>query len=335
MPTKEIDVYKEWLGIKETIRPLNHYQLLRLKQFEDDSGKVRENYRKMNAHVRKYAAGEYGPLSQKLLNELAKAMLCLTDARRKGEYDATLGRKEAGTGVRQSFEEMLLSRKLVDQAQLTKARTFANTVGLELRDSIVQQKLAPADAVMPLYAESVGLPFIDLNDIQVDQTIVPRVPTYIARQHSCVPVMIDDGAVLMASPHPLLPDVEEELRLRIGMPVRTALCTSSQISDCIAKYYPKDAAVAEMAAKSAAPPTATPAAADGTPAPVLSYADRAALKKKARQVAIVAFNFGFMLTLIGFYVMAAKPKMSTGLMYAAAAGAVAAVIGYVVGSKKA
>ena len=33
--TKELNVYRDWLGIKETARPLNHYQLLRLKPFED------------------------------------------------------------------------------------------------------------------------------------------------------------------------------------------------------------------------------------------------------------------------------------------------------------
>jgi hypothetical protein len=336
MATKEIDVYKDWLGITETARPLNHYQLLRLKQFEDDPAKVRDNYRKMNAHVRKYGAGEYGPLSQKLLNELAKAMLCLTDARRKGEYDATLGRKEAAAGAKQSFEQMLLARKIVDANQLNKARTFANTVGLELRDAIVQQKFASADAVMPVYAESIGLPFIDLGDIQVDQSLVPRVPTYLARQHSCAPVMIDDGMVLMATPHPLLPDVEEELRLRIGMPVRTLLCTSAQMNECIGKYYPKDAAVAEMASKSAAPPAAAaPAAAGGAPAPApVSAAEIAAAKKQAKQFAILGFNFGFMLTLIGYYLTAAKPKTTTGVMFALAAGAVVAAIAYVVGRKK-
>ena len=32
---KELDVYRDWLSITETARPLNHYQLLRLKSFED------------------------------------------------------------------------------------------------------------------------------------------------------------------------------------------------------------------------------------------------------------------------------------------------------------
>ncbi|MBI1903276.1 MAG: general secretion pathway protein GspE, partial [Planctomycetia bacterium] len=73
MPTSQtIDVYREWLKIADANRPLNHYQLLKLKLFEDDAARIREHYRKLNEHVRKYASGQYGDESQKLLNELAK-----------------------------------------------------------------------------------------------------------------------------------------------------------------------------------------------------------------------------------------------------------------------
>ena len=89
----DIDVYKEWLGIPADVRPPDHYTLLRLVMFEDDAEKVRANYRKLNAHVRKYATGQYLLRSQELLNELAKAMLCLTDPDGKVEYDRSLGRE--------------------------------------------------------------------------------------------------------------------------------------------------------------------------------------------------------------------------------------------------
>ena len=89
---QELDVYRDWLGIKETTRPLDNYQILRLKRFEDDTSKIRSHYQKMNEHVRKFALGEHAVRSQELLNELAKAMLCLTDQQRKREYDAALGR---------------------------------------------------------------------------------------------------------------------------------------------------------------------------------------------------------------------------------------------------
>ena len=338
MSTKEIDVYKEWLGIADTARPLNHYQLLRLKQFEDDAGKVREHYRKMNAHVRKYASGDFAAQSQKLLNELAKAMLCLTDARRKSEYDLTLGRKDAGQGKRLSFEELLLSRKVVDPAQLAKARTFANTINVEVRDAVVQQKLAKSDTVMQLYAESIGLPFIDLSDTPIDESLVPRVPTYLARQHSCAPVMIDDNQVIMATPNPLVPDVEEELRLRIGMPVRTVLCTTGQINEAIQKYYGKDAAAAEMASKGSAPPKTAAAAADqpagsAAAAPSASPISRAEQKKKNAMAALMGFNFAFMASMFAQMMLRNAGFMSK-LGYSAVAGLAVAVVVYAVVSLK-
>lgn len=238
---RKLDVYRDWLGITETQRPLNYYQLLRLKTFEDNVAKVRAHYRKLNSHVRKFATGDYAGESQELLNELARAMLCLTDAQRKREYDVTLGRKEAGVGGRRSLEEILLANRDVDQARLEKARRFADQVGLEIRDALVQQKLASPDTVMLAYAESQGLPYVELEEVGVDEELVPQIPPATAKQHSCVPIMADGGQVLMASPNPLVPDVEEELRLRLGMPVRTVLCTPASINKLIAKHYGRDA----------------------------------------------------------------------------------------------
>ncbi|MGD9125828.1 MAG: general secretion pathway protein GspE [Planctomycetia bacterium] len=253
-----LDVYRDWLGIKETNRPLTHYQLLRLKKFEDNTAKIRTHYRKMNTHVRKYSTGEFSSASQTLLNELAQAMLCLTDAQRKREYDATLGRSDEGTLHQRSFAEILLANGVADQAQIDKARRFAETIGLELRDAVMQQKLARPDVIMLAYAESIGLPYIELDDIGVAEEAVSTVPATTARQHSCVPVMIDDEQVLMASPNPLIPDVEEDLRLRFSRTIRTVLCTPSSINNAVTKYYTGDAP-----ATAAAPPP--PAAAEATP----------------------------------------------------------------------
>ena len=238
---KELDVYRDWLGVKEANRPLSHYQLLRLSPFEDDTSKIRNHYRKMNEHVRKFGTGEYSDQSQTLLNELAKAMLCLTDIQRKREYDASLGRETADEGRRRTLEEILLAGQIVDQAQLDKARSFSDAVGVELHQAVLQQKLAAPEPVMMAYAESIGLPYLDLKDIGVSAELAAQIPPSLARQHSCAPVLADTNHLLMASPTPLVPDVEEELRLRFEMPVRTVLCTPSQISEAIADFFPRDA----------------------------------------------------------------------------------------------
>ncbi len=254
---KQLDVYREWLGIAAAERPLSYYQLLKITQFEDDSEKIRSSYRNLNAHVRKYQTGELGPQSQQLLNELAKAMLCLTDAQRKSDYDASLGRVRTEEGKRPTFEQILLSRKMLTPDQLNRVRGFADAVGLPIRDALLQQKMVAPEAVMQAYAESVGLPYVDLAETGVDETLVLQIPTAMARNFSCVPVMVDDGQMLIASPNPLNPDMEEHLRHRVGMPVRSVLCTPSGVNAAIDKHYSREAlqAAAAAARQGAAKPT--------------------------------------------------------------------------------
>jgi len=261
---KQLDVYRDWLKIADAERPLNYYQLLRLKRFEDDPEKIRSHYRQLNAHVRKYQTGEFGPQSQQLLNELAKAMLCLTDLHRKGDYDASLGRVRVEEGRRLTFEQILLSRQLLKPEQLDRVRSFASAVGLPIRDALLQQKMITPEQVMQSYAESVGLPYIDLADTGVDESLVPQIPVAMARNYSCVPVMVDEGLLLIASPNPLNPDVEEHLRHRTGMPVRSVFCTPSGVNAAIDKHYSREAL--QAAAKQGATAAKAPAAAAKQPA---------------------------------------------------------------------
>jgi hypothetical protein len=297
-----LDVYRDWLKITETARPLNHYQLLRLKMFEDNPAKVREHYRAMNTHVRKFAAGEYAKQSQDLLNELAKAMLCLTDSQRKSEYDVTLGRKDAKAGAKgRTFEQILLANHVVDQAALDKARNFAKAIGVEVRDALVQAKAARYEEVLPAYAESIGLPYLDLDDVPLNPQLIAAVPPMIARQHSCVPVLVDGKELLMASPNPLDPNVEEELRLRFSMPVRTVLCSPKNINNVIAKHIPRDATTEPMPAPVAQ--AAAPAAAAAQPATAAAPAAKPTgpmtdeEKKQRRDLSIIAMmGTGMVLT---------------------------------------
>jgi hypothetical protein len=322
MANKSIDVYRDWLGIKEAARPLTYYQLLRLKPFEDSAEKIREHYRKMNAHVRKFGAGEYSEQSQRLLNELAKAMLCLTDVQRKREYDISLGRETVVEGRRRTLEDILLANKSLQVDQLNKARNYANAIGLEVRDALLQQKLAAPETVWLAYAESVGLPYVELDDVGVDETLVPQIPPNVARQYSLVPVMVDGGKLLLASSNPILPDVEDDLRLRLGMPVRTVLCTPARINQAVSKYYPRDAVM--MA------PVAAPVRANGG-----NSAAAPAAKPAAPQTSEDQFKRWAMFAVIGFnivvvlYMVLGKMLLGTkGFMIDAA---IAVVLGLVVG----
>ncbi len=326
MAEQTLDVYRDWLGIKDATRPLNHYQLIRLKTFEDDVEKIRANYRKLNSHVRKYATGKYGSESQQLLNELAKAMLCLTDDRRKREYDASLGRKSEKQQGQQTLEEILLTRKQVDPAQLEKARKFSDVTGLEVREALVQQKVASPDVVTQAYADSIGLPFLKISELQIQADVIAQVPAVLARQQACVPILIDDGHLLVASPNVIAPDVEEELRLRTSLVIRTVLCTPTEANAALDQFYSRESAEAELKSKVTSGEAEPGTTVHRTPE------QEAELKKELRNVALLSFNFSFMaVALVQFFREQPLPQT---LVPAIAVGGVVAATAYVLTSNR-
>lgn len=235
-----MDVYKEWLGIPDGERPPDHYTLLRLVEFEDDTDKIRKNYTKLNGHVRKYASGQYSVQSQNLLNELAKAMLCLTDVARKREYDEGRGREfDAETDVagRKPLGKYLVDEGHVSVPQFSEAESFAEARGLELRDAVVQMKLVDQETATRALAAELGYSFVDLAQMMPDDSALDKVPRNLVKRNSILPLFVDDDVLLVACIHEPSPELEEEIRLRFEVPMRPVLATPLSINQGIARYY--------------------------------------------------------------------------------------------------
>lgn len=87
------DPYRIWLGIPAEEQPPNHYRLLAIPLFESDLDVISNARDARMAHVKNYQTGKRAALSQRLLNELSAASICLLSPDKKSQYDAQL-RKE-------------------------------------------------------------------------------------------------------------------------------------------------------------------------------------------------------------------------------------------------
>jgi hypothetical protein len=88
--TDDFDPYRDWLNIATPQRPPNHYALLGLSELESNAAKVAAAADERMREVRSHQVGPRGKFTQKLLNELSVAKLCLLDPRAKATYDAAL-----------------------------------------------------------------------------------------------------------------------------------------------------------------------------------------------------------------------------------------------------
>jgi len=84
------DAYRKWLGLRPEDRPYNYYQLLGVPLFESDPDVISNAADQRMAHVRSFQTGPHGALSQKLLNEIAEARVCLLNPGKKAAYDERL-----------------------------------------------------------------------------------------------------------------------------------------------------------------------------------------------------------------------------------------------------
>jgi len=89
------DPYYQWLGIPPKDQPPDHYRLLALEPFEPNLDVIDNAADRQMAHVRTFQAGNHSAESQRLLNEISAARVCLFNPDRKAAYDATMRARQA------------------------------------------------------------------------------------------------------------------------------------------------------------------------------------------------------------------------------------------------
>jgi hypothetical protein len=233
-----IDVYREWLKIESPERPPDLYTLLGLNRFEDDRAAIQKNYRDRSVFVRRYATGKFSKESQDLLDELARAMLTLTDPARKNDYDRKLGRKTK----RPPLEKRPMGRILVDDGiisaeQCRVAQTLADELQIDLRQALVQKEFVSWEEATRALAQQHNLPYMDLTGQNVSPELIQKVPADIALRENLFPLLVDDGNLLVAMTHESNLETLDVLRFRTGMPVRAILCSPPGIRSLVQKHY--------------------------------------------------------------------------------------------------
>lgn len=105
----EFDPYYTWLKIPPSEQPPNHYRLLGTARFESDPELIESSVAKLVTRLQQLSGGPNVADAQRILNDVAKARLCLIDPNKKAAYDAQLK------------AQLELARKAVSQSTKTTA----------------------------------------------------------------------------------------------------------------------------------------------------------------------------------------------------------------------
>ena len=126
----EFNPYHIWLGIPPEDQPPHHYRLLGVKAFETNPDVLESAADQRMVHVRSFQGGKHSAESQKLLNELAAARLCLLNPENRQAYDRELRGKLAADQPPKAPPRPAATRPLAVARPLTAQPAGAPTVPL-------------------------------------------------------------------------------------------------------------------------------------------------------------------------------------------------------------
>jgi type IV pilus assembly protein PilB len=166
-------------------------------------------------------------------------------------------RQRRGAGSLSSHEN--LAEVLVSQGQVTKeemeaAKREQSSTGRPLGEILAELGLVSEEDLVQAMAAEMGLPYVNLNEHQIDQQAVGLLTETLARRHRVLAIGWEGDTPVVAMANPSDVFALDDLRTVLGRELAVVMCSGTQIDQYIARLYRHDQETT-LAAKNAAQQT--------------------------------------------------------------------------------
>jgi len=139
--------------------------------------------------------------------------------------------------VTQDFTDLLLKRGVVSLDQLTEAEERSKTTGKSIGDTLIEIEYATPEEVTIALAEYNHMPYVDLREHRIDESVIELIPESVARENMVIPFSSEDGAIRILIADPFDLETVEKLRFILNRKIETALAPRLAIQEAINHYY--------------------------------------------------------------------------------------------------
>ncbi len=136
---------------------------------------------------------------------------------------------------RRRLGDLLVERGAVTTVQLDQALARQKASGGRLGEVLLDLGFVEPTDLLSALAVQFGMEFVNLEQVEVDRALVQKVPEPLARRHRAVPIMDDNGTIVVAMANPGDVIALDDIRAIVRAPVRPVMSDPGQISDVIAR----------------------------------------------------------------------------------------------------
>jgi len=133
--------------------------------------------------------------------------------------------------------ELLIERGVINHEQLNTAIDYQKEHSGLLGEVLVELKFATEKDIAQALTCQYGFPYLPLGNYEIDEEVINSVPENVCRQFCLIPIDKIGKSLTLAMSNPLNVQAAEDVELITGCTVQTFVSTSTEIKQCIDKYY--------------------------------------------------------------------------------------------------
>jgi len=134
--------------------------------------------------------------------------------------------------------DILYKKGLITNEQLDRILKIQKDNGSkDLQKIIIDLDILKKDVMMLALADEIGEKYVNLDDVNIDPTIVVLIPEEMARRHQLIAIDKDEKELTVAMANPLDVFAHDELKIRLGYDVKTVLSYGEDIDKALDEVF--------------------------------------------------------------------------------------------------
>lgn len=138
---------------------------------------------------------------------------------------------------RKRLGDMVVEAGLITDDQLNQALAEQKNSGLKLGDVLISQGYITEQQKIELLEFQLGIPHVQLHRQKIDEKVVRMIPDHLAKKYQVLPLMVENGKLIVAMSDPLDYYAIEELRMVTSFEVSPVISTKDELNRAIARYF--------------------------------------------------------------------------------------------------
>jgi type IV pilus assembly protein PilB len=133
--------------------------------------------------------------------------------------------------------EILVREKILTAQQLREALDHQRQFGGRLSNNLVKMGMVSDDIITAVLSRQYGVPSINLDLINIDESVIRLIPREVADKYLVLPVSRTGATLTLAMADPTNVSAMDDIKFMTGLNIEPVVVSEPRVQDAISKFY--------------------------------------------------------------------------------------------------